>query len=36
MDGDVKEMEDHQLYKEQEYKNGDQIQGVIYNDVKHV
>ena len=36
MDGDVKEMEDHQVYKEQEYKNGDQIQGVIYNDVKHV
>jgi len=34
MDGNVKEVEDHQLYDEQEYEIGDPIQGVIHNDAK--
>lgn len=36
MDGKVKEVEDHQLYEEQEYESGDPIQGVIHNNIKHV
>jgi len=35
MGANDKEVEDHQLYEDQEYDNGDPIQGVIYNDVKH-
>jgi len=35
IDGNVKEVDDHQLYEEQEYDSGDPIQGVLHNDVKH-
>ena len=34
-DENIKEVEDHQLYEEQEYESGDPVQGVIHNDVKH-
>ena len=35
MDGNVRQVEDHQLYKEQEYESGDKIEGLVHNDVKY-
>jgi len=35
MDGNVRQVEDHQLYKEQEYESGHKIEGLVHNDVKY-
>ena len=35
MDGNVKQVEDHQPHEEQEHENDDPIQRFIHNDVKH-
>ena len=35
MDGNVKQVEDHQPHEEQEHKNDDPIQWFLHNDVKH-
>ena len=35
MEGNVKQVKDHQLHEEKEHKNDDPIQRLIHNDVKH-
>ena len=35
MDRNVRQVEDYQLYEEQEYESGNKIQRLIHNNVKH-